>query len=73
MGPDNGQEQARKRDEDKATEVKVKVADGRLGIAWTVAYYVILVAGAFGFWRELWALTESSSALIQFAEARHSG
>jgi prenyl protein peptidase len=73
VGPDNGQEQARKRDEDKATAAKVKVADGRLGIAWTVVYYVILVAGAFGFWKELWTLTESSSALIQFFEARHAG
>lgn len=73
VGPDNGQEQVRKRDEDKATTVKVKVADGRLGIGWTVVYYVILVAGAVGFWRELWALTESSSALTQFAEGRHSG
>jgi prenyl protein peptidase len=73
VGLDNGQEQVRKRDEDKATTVKVKVADGRLGIGWTVAYYLILVAGAIGFWKKLWALTESPSALIQFSEKRHSG
>lgn len=73
VGSDNVQEQVRKRDEDKTTVAKVKVADGGLGIGWTVAYYVILVAGAVGFWKELWALTESSSALIQFFETRHSG
>jgi prenyl protein peptidase len=66
VGPDNGQDRVRKRDKDKATATKVKAADGGLGIGWTVAYYVILVAGAIGFWKELWALTESSSALIQF-------
>jgi prenyl protein peptidase len=73
VGPDNGEDQSRKRDEDKATGVNVRVADGELSIAWTVAYYVILVAGAVGFWKELWALTESSSALMQFHEGRHSG
>jgi len=72
VGPDNGQEQVRKRDEDKGTAKKVEVADGRLGIGWTVAYYAILVAGAFGFWKELWTLTESSSALTSFTEVRHS-
>ena len=34
-----------------------------LGTAWTVAYYVILVAGAYGFYRQLFTLTESTNAL----------
>ncbi|KAF1961066.1 CaaX prenyl protein-like proteinase Rce1 [Byssothecium circinans] len=33
------------------------------GIAWTIAYYVILVAGAIGFYRQLIPLTDSSYAL----------
>ena len=33
------------------------------GVVWTVAYYVILVAGAYGFYRALFPLTESSNAL----------
>ncbi|KAF2182774.1 CaaX prenyl protein-like proteinase Rce1 [Zopfia rhizophila CBS 207.26] len=33
------------------------------GIAWTVAYYLILVAGAVGFYWQLFPLTESSHAL----------
>jgi prenyl protein peptidase len=28
-------------------------------ISWTVIYYVLLFAGAFGFWKGLWSLTES--------------
>lgn len=38
----------------------------RLGIHWTVAYYALLVAGAYGFWTLRWSLTESKSALTQF-------
>jgi prenyl protein peptidase len=33
------------------------------GIAWTVAYYGLLVAGALGFYWQLFPLTESSHAL----------
>ncbi|KAF2128772.1 Abi-domain-containing protein [Dothidotthia symphoricarpi CBS 119687] len=33
------------------------------GIAWTLAYYVILVAGAVGFYYQLFPLTESTHAL----------
>lgn len=31
--------------------------------AWTVAYYVFLVAGSFGFYHQLFPLTESTNAL----------
>lgn len=31
---------------------------------WSVAYYVLLVVGAVGWWKELWALTESGNALV---------
>ena len=33
------------------------------GLGWTVAYYIILVAGAYGFYRGLFPLTESRYAL----------
>ncbi|KAI1375752.1 hypothetical protein F4677DRAFT_445916 [Hypoxylon crocopeplum] len=33
-------------------------------VAWTVAYYVLLVAGAVGWYKNLGALTESSNALM---------
>lgn len=36
-----------------------------LGIGWSVAYYVILVAGVVAFQRGLWPLTESERALAQ--------
>ena len=36
-----------------------------LGVAWTVAYYAILVAGAVAWWQALWPLTESDGALIR--------
>lgn len=38
----------------------LQVADGRLSIQWTAAYYVILVAGTYGFYEALFPLTESS-------------
>lgn len=43
------------RDEEPSLESK--------GITWTIAYYVILVAGAYGFYKGLFPLTESSYAL----------
>ena len=38
-----------------------------LGVQWTVAYYVLLGAGAYAFSTQLWTLTASSSALAQFS------
>jgi len=32
--------------------------------AWTASYYVMLVAGAYGFYKGLWPLTESAAALV---------
>lgn len=43
----------------------VEVAGGRLGVGWTVAYYVILVGGAVGFARELWPMTVSRHGLMK--------
>jgi len=37
-----------------------------LGVQWTVGYYVLLVAGAVGFYRLLFLLTASSNALATF-------
>ena len=45
--------------------VDLRVAEGRLGVRWTVAYYVLLMAGAVAFWRGLWPLTESSRRLAE--------
>jgi len=41
---------------------KVKI----LGLGWTVAYYVLLVAGALGWYHSIWRLTDSQNALIDF-------
>lgn len=35
-----------------------------VGRAWSVAYYVLLVVGAVGWYRGLWVLTESGNALV---------
>lgn len=40
-------------------EEPVSVARG-----WSVAYYVLLVVGAVGWYKQLWALTESGNALV---------
>jgi prenyl protein peptidase len=44
----------------------LQVAGGQLKISWTVAYYVLLVSGAVGFYYSLWPLTESKLALATF-------
>lgn len=38
----------------------------RLGIAWTVGYYIVLIGGAFAWWKCLWWLTECKGALMRF-------
>lgn len=55
-----------KRERSKADEDNVQVAGGRLGIHWTLAYYMFLIAGMVGFCRGLWPLTESRRALAKF-------
>jgi prenyl protein peptidase len=37
-----------------------------LGAQWTIVYYVLLVLGAYGFYRYLWPLTESKNALATY-------
>lgn len=50
-------------DEDQGRKPYVKAKGKVLGIGWTVAYYVLLLAGAVSFRRALWPLTESDNAL----------
>lgn len=38
--------------------------DGSVHLSWTIAYYVLLLGGAYGFYTNLWSLTESSNALV---------
>ena len=59
IGPDVGES---KRSEDK----KAPASSGKLGVLWTVAYYIFLVIGAVGWYKFLWRLTESKSALVKF-------
>ncbi|KAF2405205.1 hypothetical protein EJ06DRAFT_485767 [Trichodelitschia bisporula] len=60
-----------KRDDERAaTESPGAVRDGRLGIAWTVVYYLLLIAGAFGFYQQFWLLTQGSAALVQFQRGK---
>lgn len=39
-----------------------------VGVGWTIAYYVFLVAGALAWWRFLWVLTKSDGALLRIKE-----
>jgi len=58
----------RARPKDDRDAKGVQVAGGRLGVAWTVAYYVILVGGAVAFYEGFWVLTESKRALAVFGK-----
>ena len=67
-GPDVGSEEddSIRGKDDREIKKKMLVADGRLGIGWTVGYYFVLVSGALGFWKGLWVLTESKGSLADF-------
>lgn len=49
----------------KRSEDKKVNNDGRLGILWSFAYYILLVVGAISWWHFLWPLTESELALTK--------
>jgi len=59
VGPDLGEE---KRDKNNYPG---KFRDGQLGLGWTLSYYFLLIVGAVGWWKLLWPLTESESALAK--------
>ncbi|KAJ6024542.1 hypothetical protein N7540_005339 [Penicillium herquei] len=49
------------------SDSRASAGNGQLSIAWTIAYYLLLVAGAVAFAQLLWPLTESYHALISFS------
>lgn len=56
-------------DEGKEEAVALKPAvplPENKGVAWTVVYYVLIFAGAYGFAELLWTLTASEKALVAF-------
>ena len=55
-GPTRGKEDA---------DVHQHDGEQPLGLVWTTAYYTLLVAGAFAWWKALWPLTESPGALVE--------
>ena len=42
----------------------------KLPVVWTATYYALLFVGAFGFYHELWPLTQTSHPLAQFKSAK---
>jgi prenyl protein peptidase len=54
------------RGKDDHDAIQAQGRGGQLGLKWTVAYYVLLVGGAYAFAAELWTLTSSSLALATF-------
>jgi prenyl protein peptidase len=55
-------------DDDAADSLQFMRDGEELGTAWTLAYYLLLFAGAYGFYQGLWRLTDSSNALASFTE-----
>ncbi len=55
------------RGKDDADVVQSQGNRGDLGIQWTIAYYVLLFLGAYGFYAGLWPMTVSSQALVDFS------
>ena len=52
-----------KKEDGKGPNKGAPVDDGSLPLSWTIAYYVLLVSGAVGFYLQLYPLTESGYAL----------
>jgi prenyl protein peptidase len=67
-GPPIGPPMTRGKEDNDTSSISVQVGDGRLGWGWTVAYYVLLVAGGAAFYQNLWDWTESGKALTSFAD-----
>lgn len=65
-----GPQDVKRREQATMTTPSAQIADGQLGIAWTIAYYLLLAAGACGFYQNLWVLTDSPHALIDFATSK---
>jgi prenyl protein peptidase len=62
-----------KRDDERTSGVAGAMGKDRrggLGTVWTVAYYLLLLAGAYGFYLELFPLTEGKYALADFGKAK---
>jgi prenyl protein peptidase len=57
-------------DDDTADSGQFMQGGEKLGIGWTLGYYVLLFVGAYGFYKGSWRLTESSNALASFGEKR---
>ncbi|EXJ91547.1 prenyl protein peptidase [Capronia epimyces CBS 606.96] len=60
------------RGKDDTDAVQPGGKERRLGLQWTVTYYVLLLAGAYAFYAGLWPLTDSSLAFVQFGGAEKS-
>ncbi|KAG0648447.1 Prenyl -specific endoprotease 2 [Hyphodiscus hymeniophilus] len=50
----------------KRSEDRNPTSNGKLGILWSFAYYILLVVGALSWWHYLWSLTSSELALTSF-------
>ena len=67
VGQDIGEEAAGEETDAKVSgEFTAGTREQQLPVVWTLAYYVLLFAGAIGFWKLRWSLTESDLALIRF-------
>lgn len=58
------------RGKDDTDAIHARGKGGQLGLKWTVAYYALLVAGAYFFYIGLWPLTASSAALADFGSKK---
>jgi prenyl protein peptidase len=58
------------RGKDDTDAVQAQGRGGSLTLKWTVAYYLLLVAGVCLFYRELWPLTVSEAALAEFTSKK---
>jgi prenyl protein peptidase len=66
-----GPSRPKKDDEDplQKAEPSKKAKQADTALLWTAAYYILLVAGAYGFWKSLRPLTESGEQALAYFDA----
>ena len=61
------------RGRDSKDSAMVQGRGPEVGTNWTIAYYSLLLGGAFGFYQAFWPLTESHQALALLSPAKAAG
>jgi prenyl protein peptidase len=55
-----------KRSDEKQGANTIAFGDESLSVGWTIAYYLLLIIGAYAFYKQLWNLSDGNAPLSEF-------